>query len=498
MDLLGTAQTGEAHGRRRQGAAVARSSPWRLPPYLRRGEDTLATREHSPVLRLFNPPPPSSDARYLASTTHLTMGMEQPFDAFFSQTMNTSTLVASAPLTPPPADSTPATIKMEDLQVPFDTPSPAYSSFHTSADPSTAAPASSEAKPVKKRKSWGQVLPEPKTALPPRKRAKTEDEKEQRRIERVKRNRLAAHNSRERKRQEYEVLQAEKDQMEADLKSYQQKLAHMKAELAYYRNKYPGEAPEPVFDLATSASDPLDTVCPAQTSASFPSPMSMDSMDSPRDSSYQPDTPASSFAATSDLDSTQYPAAILCDLQCQSISAPASPSLAAIWAYLTLFNLSLHSMTSLLSSTPFSTSTSSLKAAQQQLQRNPLLAWLMLLPSTFSAQPSSATALPQSLAAFLTALMQSSLTCRVPLAQHLLATRLSQRSSSIEDVSRPGKGLGQAGSGDGVLRSRRMKISGRRRQLGRRKGARACQRDIRRSSSLLLGRQNKECGFHWR
>ncbi|OQO01304.1 hypothetical protein B0A48_12857 [Cryoendolithus antarcticus] len=60
--------------------------------------------------------------------------------------------------------------------------------------------------PAKKRKSWGQELPEPKTALPPRKRAKTDDEKEQRRIERIKRNRAAAHNSRERKRQETDNL----------------------------------------------------------------------------------------------------------------------------------------------------------------------------------------------------------------------------------------------------------------------------------------------------
>ena len=68
-------------------------------------------------------------------------------------------------------------------------------------------PQSSAAKPAKKRKSWGQALPEPKTNLPPRKRAKTADEKEQRRIERIKRNRAAAHNSRERKRQEAERLE---------------------------------------------------------------------------------------------------------------------------------------------------------------------------------------------------------------------------------------------------------------------------------------------------
>ncbi len=282
--------------------------------------------------------------------------------------MNTSTLMASAPLSSSARPSTaPTTIKMEDLQVPFDAPSPpTYTSFHSrSESSSTPAPAATESKPVKKRKSWGQVLPEPKTALPPRKRAKTEDEKEQRRIERVKRNRLAAHNSRERKRQEYEVLQAEKDQMEADLKSYQQKMAQMKAELAYYRNKYPDEHPEPVFDLAASTNDSLDTICPAQTSASFPSPMSMDSMDSPCDSSYQPETPASNSMASHEIDSTQYPAAILCDLQCQSISSLASPSLAAIWAYLSLFNLTVHSMRSLLSLTTSSVSTSSQKATQQ-------------------------------------------------------------------------------------------------------------------------------------
>lgn len=74
-----------------------------------------------------------------------------------------------------------------------------------------------EKKPVKKRKSWGQVLPEPKTNLPPRKRAKTEDEKEQRRVERVLRNRRAAQSSRERKRQEVEALERRTKDLEAML-----------------------------------------------------------------------------------------------------------------------------------------------------------------------------------------------------------------------------------------------------------------------------------------
>ncbi|CAK7234344.1 transcription factor that binds to CRE motif [Sporothrix bragantina] len=77
--------------------------------------------------------------------------------------------------------------------------------------------AASDKKPAKKRKSWGQVLPEPKTNLPPRKRAKTEDEKEQRRVERVLRNRRAAQSSRERKRLEVEALEIRNRELEEQL-----------------------------------------------------------------------------------------------------------------------------------------------------------------------------------------------------------------------------------------------------------------------------------------
>ncbi|KAF9696915.1 hypothetical protein EKO04_005059 [Ascochyta lentis] len=238
---------------------------------------------------------------------------------FFSETMTTPAMMASCPLTPPSTDSVPTTIKMEDLQVPYSTPSPAPSSFYTS-EPSTQtpAPSSTESKPVKKRKSWGQVLPEPKTSLPPRKRAKTEDEKEQRRIERVKRNRLAAHNSRERKRQETEHLQQQKDALEAEMNALRAKAAKsdkLEAELKRWHYKYPSDVAE-LSDLTFSFTETAaDTINPAQSLANFPSPESMDSMDSPRDSSCQPETPASTFEATPEFDLTQYPAAMLCDLQ---------------------------------------------------------------------------------------------------------------------------------------------------------------------------------------
>lgn len=385
---------------------------------------------------------------------------------FFTETMNTPAMMASVPLTPPSTDSVPTTIKMEDLQVPYSSPSPAPSSRYNS-EPSTQtpAPSSTESKPVKKRKSWGQVLPEPKTSLPPRKRAKTEDEKEQRRIERVKRNRLAAHNSRERKRQETEHLQQQKDALEAEMNALRAKAAKAdkyEAELQRWHNKYPGEVAE-LSDLTFSFTETADTINPTQSLANFPSPESMDSMDSPRDSSCQPETPASTFEATPEFDLTQYPAAMLCDLQCQSDSGMASP-MAAILAYLTLFNLYIQSMKSLLSSTTSSTSTSFLKAL---FQWNPTLACLITMTSL--DQASLAPAQLQTITAFLTALMQSSLTCRVPLAHLLVATRFSQQTTSFENVIRPGSEKSETGSLDDVRRSRLMRSCGLE-QLGRRMG----------------------------
>ena len=116
--------------------------------------------------------------------------------------------------------SPPQYLKMEDLQS-GSSPSPA--AFDHACGTSTQAsppPVIIQSKPAKKRKSWGQELPEPKTTLPPRKRAKTDDEKEQRRIERIKRNRAAAHNSRERKRQEAETLAVLLARANAELDAY--------------------------------------------------------------------------------------------------------------------------------------------------------------------------------------------------------------------------------------------------------------------------------------
>ncbi|RGP58829.1 transcriptional activator hac1 [Fusarium sporotrichioides] len=103
-------------------------------------------------------------------------------------------------------------------------------------DMSTPSPSPApEKRTTKKRKSWGQVLPEPKTNLPPRKRAKTEDEKEQRRVERVLRNRRAAQSSRERKRQEVEALEKRNQELEQAVRAAEQANAKLMMELEQIR-----------------------------------------------------------------------------------------------------------------------------------------------------------------------------------------------------------------------------------------------------------------------
>ncbi|KAK5080212.1 transcription factor that binds to CRE motif [Exophiala xenobiotica] len=67
----------------------------------------------------------------------------------------------------------------------------------------------------KKRKAWGQPVPEIVPILPPRKRAKTAEEKEQRKNERILRNRRAADKSRQRQK----AQQAGLEQQNKDLLS---------------------------------------------------------------------------------------------------------------------------------------------------------------------------------------------------------------------------------------------------------------------------------------
>ncbi|PHH51687.1 Transcriptional activator hac1 [Ceratocystis fimbriata CBS 114723] len=219
-------------------------------------------------------------------------------------------------------------------------------------------------KPVKKRKSWGQVLPEPKTNLPPRKRAKTADEKEQRRVERVLRNRRAAQSSRERKRLEVEALERRNKELETRINLVERANMILIDELNKARKAGGSSAPSPSLealissntvaitsDLFMSQQAPLEQLLSASSDAttiptveentristSTVDPASLSPQTTPVAESAKAATPSSkefqkqqvkiepvesvmALPATSSKSAnmTQRPAEMLCDLQCQS------------------------------------------------------------------------------------------------------------------------------------------------------------------------------------
>ncbi|KAI0465714.1 hypothetical protein F4859DRAFT_500041 [Xylaria cf. heliscus] len=221
--------------------------------------------------------------------------------------------------------------------------------------PATTPAADGEKKPVKKRKSWGQVLPEPKTNLPPRKRAKTEDEKEQRRVERVLRNRRAAQSSRERKRLEVEALEQRNAALEAALRDQQKQTLALMEELSKLRRSSgvvsrspsplhvfqpsPMTLSQPLFHhespdgTAQPHSGMLDdlimmpeqdgTVDPASISPEL-NPMADSDLKTAPTTAAEAEPVAAPSTVAASSDATQHPAAVLCDLQCPSVEAAPS------------------------------------------------------------------------------------------------------------------------------------------------------------------------------
>ncbi|GAB7362036.1 hypothetical protein MBLNU230_g2070t1 [Neophaeotheca triangularis] len=255
-------------------------------------------------------------------------------------------------------------LKLEDVQHSV-AGSPCPSSYDMSPDSSShnsqtsPAPVFVTSKPAKKRKSWGQTLPEPKTTLPPRKRAKTDDEKEQRRIERIKRNRAAAHNSRERKRQETETLAVQVAKLTAKLNAYEQLHGPLPASVVLPEvtlRTEDGGTPVPsltgsrasIDESALSPCSPNDdlhdmNVHIKQEPTDSNGPTLYPSLFETPDEK-QPSMPAHSTR----LDSTQHSAAMLCDLQCRSSPRSSSTGLEnphRIWASLILYLLNLQMQT---------------------------------------------------------------------------------------------------------------------------------------------------------
>ncbi|KAI0190568.1 hypothetical protein F4808DRAFT_401376 [Astrocystis sublimbata] len=282
--------------------------------------------------------------------------------------------------------------------------------------PDTPAPegegeTETDKKPAKKRKSWGQVLPEPKTNLPPRKRAKTDDEKEQRRVERVLRNRRAAQSSRERKRLEVEALEQRNAELEARL---QDQVAHslsLMAELAKLRTEAgvvsqsppslqafqpsPMTLSAPLFpdvvgqaQLHSGLVDELMSL-PEQDGTVDPASISPN-LDPVADSEPQPtstatadkvaeDVPSTSAVADS-FDTTQHSAEVLFDLQCPSKEPTSSFQTSLTWMLACSVMISMASLHPLKLLRGTIQDNLALHPTQSILSS---IIWLVTLPQTF-------------------------------------------------------------------------------------------------------------------
>ena len=281
-----------------------------------------------------------------------------------------------------------------------------------------------------------------------RKRAKTEDEKEQRRIERVLRNRAAAHSSRERKRKEVEGLESEKHVIAREnvmLKTQNEQLseqvARLSAEMAAFRQmmgqSLPTAAPiVPSPVLSTSSQQPALQVKQELDELEFSAPPPQATVD-PRDSSLSSpsDSPVLQPTASAS-DMTQHPAEMLCDLQCQSEAPkPWDSSHLEFLSSLSMLNqvlfLTMASTTYSLLTQPLLQIFSSLKTGSplslptatpwSSMLLFPLIRWLISTPrnplKTASASASTTAIKPT----FRFTLLQRLLACSPALARPLRA-----------------------------------------------------------------------------
>ncbi|KAI1343257.1 hypothetical protein F5Y15DRAFT_229039 [Xylariaceae sp. FL0016] len=327
-----------------------------------------------------------------------------------------------------PGDAYPSLFDTTSTLDPMESVMTPESSFcDDNATASSPAPTDSDKKQTKKRKSWGQVLPEPKTNLPPRKRAKTEDEKEQRRVERVLRNRRAAQSSRERKRQEVEALEKRNADLEALLLGQQRQNQMLMDELNKLRRN-PGGFSRGSSPLDTLQPSPLSLTQPlfgSSQGAQKPGMMSDFVLMPEQDGTVDPaslspelnpvpdnepeldteDKLTTAPEATSS-DATQHPAAVLCDLQCPSVQVPQSwvaqrqplpPSLSLFLQLQTLLTASSVMLSAL--NRPLTLITGALKSNLALVPTPSILStmiWLVTLPPNFRASTSTSSSLMMS------------------------------------------------------------------------------------------------------
>lgn len=266
-----------------------------------------------------------------------------------------------------------------------------------------------------------------------RKRAKTEDEKEQRRVERVLRNRRAAQSSRERKRLETEALASRNKDLETALlaltsqvQALQKELKKVKPELGGISTSsdslvtlsqplfsFPAQPPphsmadadkSPQEDIPPMSQPTLDlindlvkaqrgvdvttqnTVNPASLSPAL-TPVPEEPESEPASVELEPkvsqpvETAAIEGVVTSTTRATQYSAAVLCDLQCQRLMEMTTLSFSAISVIFQLQTWVLHFL--------WTTSSTFLSCLTSLLQRRSRLISIIRLVTNQRASTSS-------------------------------------------------------------------------------------------------------------
>ncbi|ERF72445.1 hypothetical protein EPUS_06074 [Endocarpon pusillum Z07020] len=217
--------------------------------------------------------------------------------------------------------------------------------YNTSTPPSQAG-SESPAPQKKKRKAWGQPIPEFEKIIGPRKRAKTEAEKTQRAHERTLRNRRAAAQSRDKKQAQFAMMEVENQKLREQLAQYQARFGNLSDTPATVSdivephtsstsiNAYPTPSPDATFHHELSATD-LAASTPTisisgpvlsqdesglsqyQVSPTLAPTLQLDPNPIQEDLIYHQQVP--SEALSGELpDATQYSAAVLLDPQCQA------------------------------------------------------------------------------------------------------------------------------------------------------------------------------------
>ncbi|KAK8070420.1 hypothetical protein PG997_010623 [Apiospora hydei] len=192
-------------------------------------------------------------------------------------------------------------------------------------DDETPAPESGDKKPTKKRKSWGQVLPEPKTNLPPRRRegaaqSRARPPESSRRAVLARTQATGGRGFGEAQHRAREAPQRPTEtKHDVDGRAQQVPTRLLSHGLV------PPKPPDSVHASSGTMNDFIlvpnheDTIDPASISPELTPVPDAEVVEA----SSAKDAPAtSSSSAATSTDMTQHPAAMLCDLQCQSVEVP--------------------------------------------------------------------------------------------------------------------------------------------------------------------------------